>query len=85
MELSQEQRVWLEMLRIALLEIRALDDKDLHRARDLANIYHNLPSMLFGDLAAWERHKSVIFNRAETAGLAEFIRRDLAHVERLKP
>lgn len=79
--IDREQRVWLEMLRIAFLEIRALDDATVARARKLANIYHNVPTALFGAPESWEREKKALFARARAAGLEEFIRRDLAHVE----
>lgn len=81
-ELSREQRIWLEMIRIALLEIRALEDANLPRARDLANIFHGVPAALFLEPEAWEAHKQVLFGRAKAVGLEDFIRRDLEHLAR---
>ena len=81
-ELSREQRIWLDMTRITLLEIRALEDANLPRARDLANIFHGVPTALFLEPEAWEAHKRILFDRAKAAGVEDFIRRDLEHITR---
>ncbi|MFC7378573.1 hypothetical protein [Brevundimonas sp. GCM10030266] len=81
-ELSREQRIWLKMTEVALLEIRALEDANLPRARDLANIFHGVPNALFLAPDAWEAHKKALFGRAKAAGLEDFIRRNLEHFTR---
>ena len=79
MEMSPEQRQWSRVLQFVLIEIRALEDDKLHRARDLANIMHNVPTALFNTPEGWARAKSALMARAEHAGLGEYLAGLVAH------
>jgi hypothetical protein len=66
---------YLLMLERVLLEIRNMDDAQLHDAKSLAYIFHNLPGILrcgFDEETAEETYE-VIRSRAEYFGLSKQI------------
>ena len=79
MELTPEQRQWLRVLQLVLIEIRALEDQNLARARDLANIMHNVPMALFSTPESWAGAKKALFARAEHVGLRSYLENLVAH------
>lgn len=71
--LTPEQRKWLKILGIALVEIRALGDDDASKARDLADLMHNVPSALFCGEDVWGREKRRILAQADRCGLGSWL------------
>lgn len=82
MDLTSEQRLWLGVLRLILIEIRALEDDRLPRARDLANLMHNVPSALFVGAEVWSKEKQAIIGRAEAAGLGQYLQNLIEHCDK---
>lgn len=79
MELTSEQKQWSRILQLVLIEIRALEDHNLPRARDLANVMHNVPTALFGKPENWAREKAALLARAEHVGLGDYLNGLIAH------
>lgn len=77
----EEKQIHAEILRYVLLEIRALEDSNLPRARDLANIVHNLPTALVSDDVDWERVSKNIKSRAAAHKLEGYIDGLIAHIK----
>ena len=67
------------MLQLVLIEIRALEDQNLPKARDLANVMHNVPLALFSAPENWAREKKALLARAELAGLGGYLGRLVKH------
>lgn len=80
-----ERQIHAELLRYVLLEIRALEDSDLPRARDLANIVHNLPTALVSHDVDWNHISKNLRSRAAAHKLEGYIDGLIAHIGLVRP
>ncbi|WP_374596960.1 hypothetical protein [Brevundimonas sp.] len=77
---NDKKELYAEFLRYIILEIRSLDDEKLFRARDLANIVHNLPTALVDSDANWDNISGSIRSRAAAHNLELYIEGIISHI-----
>lgn len=75
------KRLYAELLRYGVIEIRALENDKLYRARDIANIMHNIPMLLVSENPDWEDAHKHIMSRARACGLEKYINNLIVHIE----